>query len=266
WLSRQIPSSPTASRPRSLAGEMRSRREYRLSPICYSMGSRPQKSINTEMITMLKKLSLSFFILAAYVALPWDDVAGQTNGSIDDADRTETIETLIKELNENYVFPEVAKKLEADLRARAAKGEYNTLEGKEFAKKLTEDLRAISKDKHLSVSYSAKPIPPKTPNAGPSEEAKRAFENQMRMNNYGFKKIENLPGNIGYVDFRGFLDPELGAETVRAAMSFFRHSDDMIFDLRQNGGGDPKIDRKSTRLNSSHVKISYAVFCLNKTR
>src|SRR5690606_1368901 len=25
-----------------------------------------------------------------------------------------------------------------------------------------------------------------------------------------------------------------------------------------------EIDRKSTRLNSSHVKISYAVFCLNK--
>src|SRR5699024_11260578 len=26
------------------------------------------------------------------------------------------------------------------------------------------------------------------------------------------------------------------------------------------------IDRKSTRLNSSHVSISYAVFCLNKKR
>src|SRR5690606_41885311 len=26
----------------------------------------------------------------------------------------------------------------------------------------------------------------------------------------------------------------------------------------------PKADRKSTRLNSSHVKISYAVFCLKK--
>src|SRR5690606_41276021 len=27
-----------------------------------------------------------------------------------------------------------------------------------------------------------------------------------------------------------------------------------------------KIDRKSTRLNSSHVKISYAVFCLKKKK
>src|SRR5690606_39826449 len=28
----------------------------------------------------------------------------------------------------------------------------------------------------------------------------------------------------------------------------------------------PRIDRKSTRLNSSHVKISYAVFCLKKKK
>src|SRR5436309_7027282 len=31
-----------------------------------------------------------------------------------------------------------------------------------------------------------------------------------------------------------------------------------------NGSNLPARDRKSTRLNSSHVKISYAVFCLKK--
>src|SRR5256885_9946930 len=29
---------------------------------------------------------------------------------------------------------------------------------------------------------------------------------------------------------------------------------------------DPEIDRKSTRLNSSHLVISYAVFCLKKKK
>src|SRR5690606_37807914 len=33
---------------------------------------------------------------------------------------------------------------------------------------------------------------------------------------------------------------------------------------RGDAGGDAGADRKSTRLNSSHVKISYAVFCLKK--
>src|SRR3712207_7117038 len=30
--------------------------------------------------------------------------------------------------------------------------------------------------------------------------------------------------------------------------------------------GDPEVDRKSTRLNSSHANISYAVFCLKKNK
>src|SRR3712207_9456706 len=37
-----------------------------------------------------------------------------------------------------------------------------------------------------------------------------------------------------------------------------------------NGGEDPEddvsLDRKSTRLNSSHANISYAVFCLKKEK
>src|SRR5690606_40316444 len=34
--------------------------------------------------------------------------------------------------------------------------------------------------------------------------------------------------------------------------------------LRLRTEGTDHLDRKSTRLNSSHVKISYAVFCLKK--
>src|SRR5690554_7216310 len=34
--------------------------------------------------------------------------------------------------------------------------------------------------------------------------------------------------------------------------------------LGRRGEGRTQADRKSTRLNSSHVRISYAVFCLKK--
>src|SRR3989442_9329595 len=35
---------------------------------------------------------------------------------------------------------------------------------------------------------------------------------------------------------------------------------------RERAGHAPGLDRKSTRLNSSHVRISYAVFCLKKKK
>src|SRR5690554_7441002 len=49
---------------------------------------------------------------------------------------------------------------------------------------------------------------------------------------------------------------------------FFRHNPDGLFQVYRlfsftfTGGQD----RKSTRLNSSHVRISYAVFCLKKKK
>src|SRR3712207_8049476 len=39
---------------------------------------------------------------------------------------------------------------------------------------------------------------------------------------------------------------------------------EIVFDGERIDGRDP--DRKSTRLNSSHANISYAVFCLKKKR
>src|SRR5690242_20901521 len=36
--------------------------------------------------------------------------------------------------------------------------------------------------------------------------------------------------------------------------------------LHFGGGLEPGLDRKSTRLNSSHMSISYAVFCLKKKK
>src|SRR5688500_19365372 len=39
---------------------------------------------------------------------------------------------------------------------------------------------------------------------------------------------------------------------------------DAVRDLQSRDAGAPRADRKSTRLNSSHLVISYAVFCLKK--
>src|SRR3989449_7096178 len=38
------------------------------------------------------------------------------------------------------------------------------------------------------------------------------------------------------------------------------------YDVDRYGAGLPRLDRKSTRLNSSHGYISYAVFCLKKRK
>src|SRR5690554_7613284 len=43
-------------------------------------------------------------------------------------------------------------------------------------------------------------------------------------------------------------------------------SGNVMIDRRALGEPNNLVDRKSTRLNSSHVRISYAVFCLKKKK
>src|SRR5438477_5209136 len=42
--------------------------------------------------------------------------------------------------------------------------------------------------------------------------------------------------------------------------------DGQLLNLGLERGRDHHVDRKSTRLNSSHMSISYAVFCLKKKK
>ena len=186
------------------------------------------------------------FTLLAFFALPIAAAAQQQPAppdmQIDAATRTAVIDKLVAELNDGYVFPETAKKMEADLRSRQKAGEYDALtSAQEFSKKLTEDLQAVSKDKHLRVRFSKNVLPVRTENDKPTEAEKADQARYTRFMNAGFEKVERMKGNIGYISLLGFMDPDLGAETVKHAMGFLANPDALIFDLRENGGGDPAM-------------------------
>ena len=166
----------------------------------------------------------------------------QPDFTVTAAERGQVIENSIARLKQYYVFPDVAGKMEQAVRARAAKGEYDKItSAKELADKLTADFREVSKDKHLGVRYSNKPIPDVPFNQPPTSEQleqQKAFATRV---NYGFEKVERMQGNIGYIDIRGFLPPEVGGETAAAAMTFVADTDALIVDLRFNGGGEPAM-------------------------
>jgi C-terminal processing protease CtpA/Prc len=192
------------------------------------------------------KLSLFALLAVSFVLNPGAARAQQglkqTDMTIDAATKTQVIDAILKELNDRYVFPEVAKQMETSIRQRIANKEYDAItSAEEFAKKLTADLQSVSRDKHMRVRYSAQVIPVRKRDAEPSAEQRAEFENNMKRINFAFERVERLPGNIGYIKLNNFFAPELGAETVAAAMNFVANTDALIFDLRENGGGDPEM-------------------------
>ena len=175
-------------------------------------------------------------------ALPPGTSVSDMTFKIDAATRGRVIDGAIAQLNESYVFPETAKKMEEVVRARQKRSEYDKItDGDTFATKLTENLQEVSHDKHLHVNYSPVKMPERPEGGSPSPEEVAQYRKQMERMNCGFEKVEHLSGNIGYVKFTMFADPDVCGATAVAAMNFLGNVDAIIFDLRENGGGDPKM-------------------------
>ncbi|HSL22275.1 MAG TPA: hypothetical protein VK886_12125 [Vicinamibacterales bacterium] len=132
------------------------------------------------------------------------------------AEKSAVIEGALQRLQKAYVFPEAAKKMEEAVRARVARKEYDGIASTlALAKMLTEHLQ-VSRDRHLRVIYNAEGFPDRRGDPTPEERA-RFVENARRLN-FGFERVERLPGNVGYLDLRAFDGMPDGSETGHAAM------------------------------------------------
>jgi len=152
---------------------------------------------------------------------------------LDGAARTRLIDRVAGAFDSAYVYPDIGKKMSADLRKRNARGEYRSaLYGIDLAKQLTWDLQQLSHDKHVEVRFSFFVRP-----AESSTKQAEAESRRLAANNCGFQKAEHLQPNIGYLKLDMFADVATCAPTASAAMNFLADSDALILDLRQNHGG-----------------------------
>ena len=166
--------------------------------------------------------------------------ASASSFKIDAGERGRVIDGAIAKLSDYYVFPEVAKKMADTLRARIKRSDYDAItNGMTFANVLTRDLQDVSHDKHLRVNFNPGRFP--DPSNGPPPDAAERYRRQMDAVNCGFVRAEQLQGNVGYLKFNMFADPDVCGPTAVAAMNFLASTDALIFDLRENGGGDPKM-------------------------
>ena len=158
--------------------------------------------------------------------------------ALDASERAQVIPAICAVLEAEYVFPDVAAKMAAALQEQARRGEYVAVsDGPALATRLTTELQAMSRDGHLGVEYH--PAGARTQPENSSIADLDGMREQGEHLNYGFRKLERMEGNVGYIDLRGFWDPYLASGVMNSAMAFVANTDALIVDLRQNRGGEP---------------------------
>jgi hypothetical protein len=169
--------------------------------------------------------------------------------------------TVVKEISdvvrELYIFPEVGEKMVTDLEAKVQEnGEYDGYEDSEaFAQRLTDDMLAISGDKHVNIIFSE---PPPRRNDGyahdDDDEQGRGnpenFFDELRRINFGFgiSSMETIQDKrVGYLPINGFVpsSPDIASDSasirrkIGEIISSVADADALVIDLRNNGGGHP---------------------------
>ena len=179
--------------------------------------------------------------LQAIIALPWLLLLSQQASG---TPRT-VVEQIATTIETNYFDAAKASEISATLRSAAAAGRFDALtDPGDLASALTRRLQPF--DHHFLVTWSADTTASEAPKGSQQHPAPQGPDEFERRTAYGFHAVEMLPGAIGYIDLRAFVDlpasPEDPARaTADAALELVRNADAIILDLRNNPGGSPDM-------------------------
>lgn len=188
----------------------------------------------------MRNLTLSFLWAAAL--LPYLASGQESKKTVVNA--TQLIASINASLKTNYVFPDKAQGISKALTAQAKANAYAKVskDPQKLARQIQADMNKIYQDPHMLVEYNPDFALRDQGVVKLSQEEIKQAQNHDKEINYLFKKVEYLPGSIGYVAFNGFVEHVAGAKPIIAsALGFLANSKAIILDLRENGGGEPEM-------------------------
>jgi len=187
----------------------------------------------------MKPASLTLALLLPVAPLTAAAELPPTPPPMTSAQRSAVVAELGRQLQDHYVFPDVAKRVALALRDKDAHGGYaKANDARSFAEALTGDLRASGQDLHLQANFDPdfKPEPPTAPTDATPDPKEMAYAARV---GFGVQSVQRLPGNVGFLEVHGFGPTEVVGEALSAAMLLVTGTEALILDLRHNNGGDP---------------------------
>ncbi|OQY02336.1 MAG: hypothetical protein B6I20_06970 [Bacteroidetes bacterium 4572_117] len=192
---------------------------------------------NSLLTIKILLVCLSFFIENG-------QIFAQTNSlKLSKQEKRQVIDSVAKFMADYYVFPKKGKEIADKIRNNHKNGDYASINNyQEFSSMLTNDLRSVNNDKHISIRYAPEMIKRQKESSANNNDSFDKYELQRQQNrNFGFNELKILDGNIGYLKLNQFAYATNGGKTAIAAMAFLANTNAIIIDLTNNGGGSPSM-------------------------
>jgi len=155
-------------------------------------------------------------------------------GSLTAERRQRVLDAALPLIRAHYVAPDLGAVAAQAVQDHQARGDYASGVEEDFARRLTDDLRAVTHDLHFRVRYRA---PGTTEVVTPERRAELEVEAR-----HGIHSVERLAGGVALLRIDSFLEPPSSQALRNAyatAMGEVADARALVLDLRDNYGGDP---------------------------
>ncbi|OEZ58504.1 S41 family peptidase [Duganella sp. HH105] len=183
-----------------------------------------------------KKKFVAGVVLSILLSVP---AFAAEDAPLNASSRAVIVQTLVAKMNAIYIEPAVAERVGRAIARKNTEGGYaSATSAQAFSAALEKDLREFSGDLHFGARLDER-FRERSDTYVPTRVEMDEARDQVERRGYGIEKIERLPGNVGYIELRGFGLTEFVGPAYTAAMSLMVGTDALILDLRRNGGGSP---------------------------
>ena len=166
--------------------------------------------------------------------------------TIDSATRAALVHALSDSLINGYIYEKAGRMMADTLRAELRAGAFDAItEGDSLSLRLTQTLRRLSDDRHLGVYYANAQGTrvPRRVMRRPATDTLPLPPGAYASPSHGIARAEVLPGNVGYLDLRGFSDDPAAMLAADSAMAVFANVNALVIDLGTNRGGGQEMIR-----------------------
>lgn len=155
---------------------------------------------------------------------------------------SKAVDTAAALIRRHYVFADKGEKIARHLQEQYRAGLFRQVSSwKSFDSVGTAILRSFSQDGHLYLRYNPQKVTQLHSQQQPNGVDDFFHSPKSREQNYGFREVQILPGNTGYIRLAEINISDESLPVLQATMAFVSRTSSLIIDLRDNGGGGSEI-------------------------